>query len=82
MTDKKKPHSASTGTASNNSFDKRNHTALDPLQGWFDLAKPSRDRQRKKPWKRGNQRGRIDGVLLANILMVVIIVLIVGVMNA
>ena len=80
MTDKKNPHTAGTGTASNTAFTDRNHTALDPLKGWFDLAKPSRERQQKRSWKRGN-RGQVDSVLLANILMAVIIVLIVGVMN-
>lgn len=33
----------------------RNHTATDPLTGWFDLAKPSRNRQQKRSWKRGQK---------------------------
>ena len=73
---------SSTGTASNNAITDRNHTALDPLKGWFDLAKPSRERQQKKAWKRGKQRGRIDGVLLANVLIVVVVALALGVMYA
>ena len=35
--------------------DSRNHTALDPLTGWFNLAKPSRNRQQKCGWKRGRR---------------------------
>ena len=79
MTDKKKPHTAGTGTASNNAFDKANSTAPDPLQGWFNLAKPSRYRQQKRSWKRGKQQGRIDPFLLAELaLMAVIVLLIAG----
>jgi hypothetical protein len=38
-------------------FSDRNSTVTDPLKGWFDLAKPSRDRKPKSAWKRGKQRG-------------------------
>ncbi len=79
MTDKKKPHTAGTGTASNTAFTERHSTAPDPLKGWFDLAKPSRNRQQKRNWKRGNQRGRIDAFLLAQLaMMAAIVLLIVG----
>ncbi len=53
MTDKKKPRMAGTGTASKTTFDSRNHTAPDPLIGWFKLAKPSRNRLQKRTWQRG-----------------------------
>ena len=33
----------------------RNSTASDPLQGWFDLAKPARNRQQAKAGKRGRK---------------------------
>ena len=79
MTDKKKPHTAGTGTASNTAFTERNSTSPDPLKGWFDLAKPSRNRQQKRSWKRGKQQGRIDPFLLAELaLMAVIVLLIAG----
>jgi hypothetical protein len=53
MTDKKKPHTAGTGTASKRAINGQDHTGSDPLLGWFNLAKPSRDRQQKRSWKRG-----------------------------
>ena len=55
MTDKKKPHTASTGTASKTTFDSRNNTGTDPLIGWFNLAKPSRNRQQKRGWQKGRR---------------------------
>lgn len=30
--------------------DSQNHNAIDPLIDWFNLAKPSRDRQQKREW--------------------------------
>ena len=79
MTDKKKPHTAGAGTASNNAFDKANSSASDPVKGWFDLAKPARNRQQKRSWKHGKQQGRIDPFLLAELaLMAVIVLLIAG----
>lgn len=36
--------------------DSRNHTAADPLIGWFNLAKPSRNRQQKRGWQRGARK--------------------------
>ena len=58
--------------------DSRNHTGSDPLIGWFNLAKPSRNRQQKRIWKRGNQRGRIDTCLAGQLaLLTVICILIV-----
>lgn len=55
MADKKKPHTAGTGTASKHTFDSRNHTGVDPLLGWNNLAKPSRNRQQKRGWQRGRK---------------------------
>lgn len=36
--------------------DSRNHTGTDPLIGWFNLAKPSRNRQQKRGWQRGARK--------------------------
>lgn len=81
MTDKKKPHTAGTGTASKATFDSRNHTGSDPLQG-CDLAKPSRERKQKRSWKR-NSRGRIDPTMAADIVLLAIAaLLILGVVHA
>lgn len=78
MTNKKKPHTAGTGTASKTTFDSRNHTRGDPLIGWFNLAKPSRNRQQKRGWKR-NQRGQIDSALAGQLaLLLVLLALIVA----
>jgi len=35
--------------------DSQNHTATDPLTGWFNLAKLSRIRQQKRGWQRGRR---------------------------
>ena len=80
MTDKKKPHTAGTGTASRTSFDNRNSIAPDPLKGWFDLAKPSCNRQQKRGWKR-SQRGQIDMALAGQLVMllVVLVMIVAGV---
>jgi hypothetical protein len=75
MADKKKPHTAGTGTASKTTFDSRNTTATDPLQGWFDLAKPSRNRQQKRSWRRGKQRGRMDAFLAGQLALLAVITL-------
>ena len=53
MTDKEKPHTAGTGTASKTN-ESGNHIT-DPLQGWFNLAKPARIRQQTKAGKRGRK---------------------------
>ena len=36
--------------------DSRNHTESDPLIGWFNPAKPSRNRQQKRGWQRGARK--------------------------
>jgi len=67
------------GMASDNAFDKANSSASDPVKGRFDLAKPARNRQQKRSWKRGKQQGRIDPYLLAELtLLAAILLLIVG----
>jgi hypothetical protein len=82
MTDKKKPHTAGAGTASKTTFDSRHSTGNDPLLGWFNLAKPSRDRQQKHSWERNN-RGRIDPTIAADIVLLAIAaLLILGVIHA
>ena len=80
MTTKKKAAWAGTRTASNTAFDSCNHTAPDPLMGWFELAKPSRNRQQKRGWKR-NQRGAIDYALTGQLafLVVGLVLILVGV---
>lgn len=50
----------------NNQITDCHSTAQDPLQGWFDLAKPSRDRKPKSAWKR-KQRG--DALALVQAFM-------------
>ena len=72
---KKAAQVAGTGTASNTAFNARHSTAHDPLKGWFDLAKPSRNRQQKRSWKRGKQRGRIDICLAGQLAMLAVITL-------
>ncbi len=72
MVDKKKPHTAGTGTALKTIFDSRNHTAADSLIGWFNLAKPSRNRQQKRGWKR-NQRGQIDSALAGQLALLLVL---------
>jgi hypothetical protein len=41
----------------------------DPLQGWFDLAKPARSRQQKKSWNR-KQRGFADLWLMLSLFQI------------
>lgn len=55
MMTKEKAVQAGTGTASNTALDSQNHTGSDPLIGWFNLAKPSRNRQQKRGWQRGRK---------------------------
>jgi hypothetical protein len=75
---KKAAQVAGTGTASKTAFDSRNHTVPDPLIG-CNLAKPSRNRQQKRSWQRGKQRGRMDAYLAGQlVLLVAVIFLIVG----
>jgi hypothetical protein len=79
MSSKEKAARAGTQTASDTAFDKADSTSFDHLQGWIDLIKPSRNRQQKSSWKRGNQQGRIDAYLLALlVLMFISALLIVG----
>ena len=72
MTTKKKAAWAGTRTASNTAFDSRNHTAPDPLMGWFELAKPSRNRQQKRGWK-PNQRGALDMALAGQLVLLLVL---------
>jgi hypothetical protein len=46
----------------------------DPLQGWYDLAKPSRARLQKKSWSR-KQRGFADPLAMWCVLQIYCIVL-------
>ena len=75
MTDKKKPHTAGTGTASKTAFDSRHSNGSDPLLGWFNLAKPSRNRQQKRSWKLGKQRGRMNAYLAGQLALLGLIAL-------
>lgn len=73
MADKKKAAQvAGTGTALKNTFDSHNHTVTDSLIGWFNLAKPSRNRQQKRGWKR-NQRGQIDSALAGQLALLLVL---------
>ena len=51
--------------------DSRDHTVTNPLIGWFNLAKPSRNRQQKRGWKR-NQRGQIDYALVGQLALLLV----------
>jgi len=44
------------GRESTTKNDTPNHIVFDPLLGWFNLAKPSRNRQQKRGWQRGARR--------------------------
>ena len=52
--------------------DNHNHTGSDPLIGWFNLAKPSRNRQTKRGWKR-NQRGQIDSAVAGQLALLLVL---------
>ena len=54
--------------------DSCNHTGSDPLIGWFNLAKPSRNRQKKRASKH-NSRGRIDPALAAQLALLAVVFL-------
>ena len=69
---KKAAQVAGTRTASKTAFDSRNHTGSDPLIGWFNLAKPSRNRQTKRGWKR-NQRGQIDSAVAGQLALLLVL---------
>jgi len=56
MTNKKKAARAGTRTASNTAFDSCDHTGIDLLAGWFNLAKPSRNRLQERRWQRGGRK--------------------------
>ena len=79
MTTKEKARTDANGAGQQGRTSKPDSIPADPLQGWFNLAKPSRDRQPKRSWKRGNQRGRIDAYLAAQLaLLIVFVALTVG----
>ena len=82
MTDKKKPHTAGTGTASKTTFDSGNSTKSDPLLVWHSLGasfKQSRNERQQKRARKRNSRGRIDPALAAQLgLMAVAFLLFVG----
>lgn len=82
MTDKKKPHTAGTGTASKTTFDTCNSTKSDTLLGWHSLGanvkQSLNERQQKRAWKR-NSRGRINPLLAVRLgLLALVALLIVG----
>ena len=52
--------------------DGRNHTETDPLIGWFNLSKPSHNRQKKRG-RRRNERGWIDYALAGQLALLVVI---------
>ena len=56
MTNTKKAEQVATRPASKTAFTERNSTSFDALRGWYDLAKPSRNRQQKKAWKKGARK--------------------------
>lgn len=72
MADKKKPHTAGTGTASKTTFDSRNDTGSDPLLGWFSLGASVKPSRTERTAKRGKQRGRIDSALAAQLVLLAV----------
>ena len=75
MADKKKPRTAGTGTASNTAFDSCNHIKSDPLIGWFNLTKPSRNHLQKRGWQRDKQQGQIDANMAGQLALLAVIVI-------
>lgn len=67
------------GAAHDHPYIERDFAGQDPLTGWFDLAKTSRNRRQKSSRKRNNYRGQVDAYLVAlKTLMFVFMRLIVG----
>jgi hypothetical protein len=52
----KKAEKVATLPASDTAFVEKHSTVSDPLKGWFDLAKPSRERQQKRGWQKGGRK--------------------------
>ena len=52
----KKPWQAGNLRTASKQNDANHSTANDPLIGWFNLAKPSRNRQQKRGWQRGARK--------------------------
>ena len=78
MTTKEKARNGGDRASQQGRTSNRDSIPFEPQQGWFNLAKPSRDRQQKRGWKRNN-RGRIDPALAAQLaLLAVIFLLFVG----
>lgn len=75
---KKAAQVAGTRTAKNTAVDSPYPTIKDPLQGWHDLAKPSRERQQKQSWKRGKKAGQgfVDDRLLLPLVLLVLVALV------
>jgi hypothetical protein len=55
-----------------------NSVSLDPLQGWFNLTKLSRNRHQERTWKRGKQRGCIDSALAVQLAFLAVVFLLFG----
>lgn len=77
MTTKTKGRNGANRATQDNQNTERNSTSPDPLFGWFDLAKPSRNRQQKILWKRGNQRGHIDAWMAGHLVMLAVIIMLI-----
>ena len=52
MTQNNKGRDRLVSGATPKTSDSRNHTGQDPLIGWFNLAKHSRNRLQKRGWQR------------------------------
>lgn len=78
MTTKEKARNGANRASQQGKTSSRDSIPLDPLRGWFSLAKHSRDRQPKRSYKRGKQRGRIDAYLAAQLALLIVLVLLVG----
>jgi len=52
--------------------DSRNHTAADPLIGWYSLGAGVKPSRTERTAKRGKQRGRIDSALAAQLVLLAV----------
>jgi len=78
MTTKEKARNGGDRASQQGRPSNRDSIPLDPLQGWFSLTKPSRNRQPKYGLNRNN-RGRIDPLLAVHLgLLAMVALLIVG----
>lgn len=55
MTTKEKARNGGDRASQKGRTSNRDSIPADPLQGWFNIAEPSRNRQQKRGWRRGRK---------------------------